>query len=84
VRSYSVDVPSFGPWGFHLAAAGGPAPDPSGLHLAVPTRFLTDAVARNLFDLPGDLRPRSDLRPNKLLDPVLVHYHHDPRWAAYD
>jgi spermidine synthase len=84
VRSYSVDVPSFGPWGFHLAAAGAPPPDPAGLHLAVPTRFLTDAVARNLFDLPGDLRPRRDLRPNRLLDPVLVRYHHDPRWAAYD
>ena len=69
VRSYSVDVPSFGPWGFHLAAAGGPAPYPSGLHLAVPTRFLTDAVARNLFDLPGYSPPPPDIRPNKLLDP---------------
>jgi spermidine synthase len=84
VRSYMVDVPSFGPWGFHLAAAGAPPPDPAGLHLPVPTRFLTDAVARNLFDLPADLHRRADLRPNRLLDPVLVRYHHDPRWAAYD
>jgi len=49
---YTVDVPSFGPWGFHLAAAGALPPDPARLHLAVPTRYLTDAVARDMFDLP--------------------------------
>jgi spermidine synthase len=84
VRSYTVDVPSFGPWGFHLAAAGAPPPDPARLHLGVPTRYLTDAVARDMFDLPADLRPRPDLQSNRLLDPVLVRYHHDTRWAAYD
>jgi spermidine synthase len=84
VRSYTVDVPSFGPWGFHLAAAGAPPPDPARLHLTVPTRYLTDAVARDMFDLPADLRPRPDLQSNRLLDPVLVRYHHDTRWDAYD
>lgn len=82
-RPYTVEVPSFGPWGFHLAAAGDvPATDDLQIH--VPTRFLTTALARNLFDLPGDLRARPGLAPNRLLDPVLVRYHHDPRWAEYD
>jgi spermidine synthase len=83
VRPYQVDVPSFGPWGFHLAAVGAKPPPPDRLRLRAPTRFLTDAVARNLFDLPGDLAPRPDLRPNRLLDPALVEYQRDPRWAEY-
>jgi spermidine synthase len=82
VRSYSTDVPSFGPWGFHLAAPGAP-PAVAELRLHVPTRFLTDAFARAMFDLPHDLAAPADLRANRLLDPVLVRYHNDPRWAAY-
>jgi uncharacterized membrane protein YjfL (UPF0719 family) len=82
VRSYTADVPSFGPWGFHLAARGAP-PDVTGLRLRVRTRFLTDAHARAMFDLPRDLSPSAEVRPNRLMDPVLVRYHNDPRWAAY-
>jgi spermidine synthase len=84
VRPYTVDVPSFGPWGFHLAAPGAPPPDPRDIHVSVATRFLDDRIARNLFDLPADLQPRPGLQPNRLLDPVLVRYENDARWAAYE
>jgi spermidine synthase len=74
-RPYLVDVPSFGgPWGFWIAS---PArlPPPDALSLRVPTRFLTDRLLGNLFDLPRDLTPPEDLRPNRLLDPVILAYH---------
>jgi len=83
VRSYSADVPSFGPWGFHLAGVSA-LPQPKALSLSVPTRYLTPALLKNLFDLPGDLAPAEPVVPNRLLEPILVRYHRDDRWLRYD
>jgi len=76
-RPYLVDVPSFGgPWGFWLAARQR-LPAPESLALTVPTRHLTPALLANLFDLPADLAMAPDVRPNRLLDPVILQYHRD-------
>ncbi|HEY9735293.1 MAG TPA: polyamine aminopropyltransferase, partial [Trichocoleus sp.] len=80
VHPYTVDVPSFGPWGFVLAQR---LPlQPAALELPVPTRFLTQSLLHNLFDLPGDVQ-LGNVEVNRLADPVLVQYQADPRWAAY-
>lgn len=80
VHPYVVDVPSFGPWGFVLAAR---TPIESNtLKLPVKTRFLTESVLHNLFQLPGDVEIR-DVEVNRLSHPVIVRYQSDQRWAAY-
>ncbi|MEW6497324.1 MAG: spermidine synthase, partial [Cyanobacteriota bacterium] len=80
VHPYVVDVPSFGPWGFVLAAR---TPiESSTLKLPVQTRFLTESVMQNLFQLPGDVEIR-DVEVNRLSHPVIVRYQSDQRWAAY-
>ncbi|NJR55803.1 MAG: polyamine aminopropyltransferase [Acaryochloris sp. CRU_2_0] len=81
VYPYTVDVPSFGPWGFVLATREHPL-EPTTLSLQVPTRFLTVATMPNLFQLPADLT-LGQAKINRLVDPVIVQYQDDPRWAAY-
>lgn len=77
---YTVDVPSFGPWGFVLALR---RPfNPADLALPVSTRFLTQPLLRHLFELPGDIE-LGNVAVNRLADPVLVKYQMDPRWAGY-
>jgi len=68
-------VPSFGEWGYVLAAHGDWRPPgrlPSGL------RFLTPASVASLFDFPPDLAP-VPAEPNRLFDQVLVRYY-DREW----
>jgi spermidine synthase len=36
----------------------------------------------NLFELPADLT-LGKAKINRLIDPVIVQYQEDPRWAAY-
>jgi len=61
VRSYHVDVPSFGDWGFHLAAAGR-TPPPLALAPPAPLRFLDAATLRAAGTFPPDRRrPAGDL-----------------------
>jgi len=72
---YHAYVPSFGEWGYVLAAHGDWRPPerlPSGL------RFLTPATVASLFDFPPDLAP-VPAEPNRLFDQVLVRYY-DREW----
>ncbi len=65
---YHVYVPSFGEWGFVLAAPGEYSPPkslPSGL------RFVTTAGLASLFDFPPDMAP-VEAPANHLNDQVLV------------
>lgn len=77
---YHVDVPSFGDWGFVLAAEEPP-------DLAVPDavagelRFLDDAVLAAATVFPPD-RARRPVEPSTLLDPVLLEYEREG-WRAY-
>ncbi len=73
--AYHVNVPSFGEWGFVLAAHH--AIDPSTLAPSVPTRFLTAEVLPTLFVFGKDLLSRTPPRPNRLDDPVLYRYYRD-------
>jgi len=78
---YVVDVPSFGPWGFVLAARS--PLKPNTLQLPVPTRFLTQPLLQTLFQLPGDVQ-LGNVEVNRLAHPVILRYENDARWAAYD
>lgn len=77
---YHVDVPSFGDWGFVLAAAERPT-------LEVPEavagelRFLDPAVLAAATVFPPD-RARRPVEPSTLLDPVLLDYEREG-WRAY-
>jgi len=69
--AYHVDVPSFGDWGFVLAAPGGvtlamPADPP-------PTRFLDSDVLRTAAVFPKDRRA-VPVRPSTLDRPVILAY----------
>ena len=83
VYPYSINVPSFGPWGFVLAIAAPNTITPEALTLPVSTRFLTPSLLPTLFVLPKDLTPQ-EARVNRLSQPVIVRYQTDPRWSLYD
>ncbi|HET7329063.1 MAG TPA: polyamine aminopropyltransferase [Nocardioidaceae bacterium] len=77
---YHVDVPSFGDWGFVLAAASEPVlrlPEdaPPGL------RFLTDAVLEAAATFPPD-RDDRPVEVSTLLKPVIVEYQRSG-WVGY-
>jgi spermidine synthase len=78
---YQVDVPSFGNWGFHLAAPGAapplrlPAPPPPGL------RFLDAPTLQAAAVFPKDRRPQ-DVEPSTLMHPRIVDYHRKG-WQTY-
>ena len=65
---YHVYVPSFGEWGFVLAAAREYA-----LPEKLPERlkFLTLETLPELFRFPNDMRPM-EVEPNRLNDQILV------------
>ena len=70
-RPYHVYVPSFGEWGFVLAAAGewkSPSAYPPGL------RFLTVAGTPALFAFPPDM-DAVPVEINRLDNQILVHYY---------
>ncbi len=77
---YSVNIPSFGPWGFVIAAA-----DPlsfSAAELPVDTQFLTPELIPTLFVMPKDTMD-SAVEINQLSNPVIVPYQSNPRWSVY-
>ncbi|MBK4728483.1 polyamine aminopropyltransferase [Oxynema sp. CENA135] len=78
---YTVHVPSFGPWGFVLARRE--AIDPQTLKLPVTTRFLTEPLLADLFDLPGDLK-FDNVAINRLSRPAIVQYQNHNRWEGYN
>ena len=70
---YHVHVPSFGDWGFVLAAKG-PVRAPTVLAQGPTHRFLSDAMLPGLFVFPADQAP-PDVGVNQLNDQLLVHYY---------
>jgi spermidine synthase len=70
VYPYHVNVPSFGEWGFVLAAERPLAPEAAAPR--VPTRYLNDAVVPGLFRFPKDLRPPGDVPPSTLDRPRVL------------
>ncbi|WP_336320196.1 polyamine aminopropyltransferase [Streptomyces lavendofoliae] len=71
---YQVDVPSFGNWGFVLAAPGGGPPPALRLAAGVPPlRFLDDDVLAAAAVFPVDRRPQ-DVRASTLMDPAVLEY----------
>ncbi|MBH5328275.1 polyamine aminopropyltransferase [Eikenella sp. S3360] len=68
---YHVYVPSFGEWGFVLAAAEPDFPVPT--QFSVPTRFLNADTAAEMFRFPPDMA-RREVQPNYLNTQILVHY----------
>jgi spermidine synthase len=78
---YTAHVPSFGPWGFVLARRE--AIDPQTLKLPVTTRFLTEPLLADLFDLPGDLQ-FDNVAINRLSHPAIVQYQNHNRWEGYN
>lgn len=77
-RPYHALVPSFGEWGFVLAAKEEPAP---GHPLPAGLKFLDEKTAEGLFEFPPDMA-RVDVEVNRLNNQVLVHYYEDEwrRW----
>ncbi|MEV3869627.1 polyamine aminopropyltransferase [Streptomyces sp. NPDC049906] len=75
VTPYQVDVPSFGNWGFFLAAPGDTttAPTPHLTAGAPPLRFLDPSVLRAATVFPVDRRPQ-DVRASTLMDPAVLEY----------
>ena len=80
VKPYVANVPSFGPWGFIMAAPE--SLQLESLKLPVPTRFLTEATLQNLFQLHNDIQ-FGNVEVNRLAHPVIVRYQSDRLWEAY-
>ncbi len=82
VRPYHAPVPTFGEWGFVLAAIG-PIPDRLSLSpdLTGTSRFLNDDILNSMFEIPPDLA-RVETEINQLNNQALVHYY-DQEWGAW-
>nr|WP_315381833.1 polyamine aminopropyltransferase [uncultured Sphingomonas sp.] len=78
-RGYHVYVPSFGEWGFVLAAA---RPIPVAARIPAGGRFLTPAGDAALFDFPPDMA-RRPTPVNRLDNQVLVREFADA-WSRYE
>lgn len=68
---YHVYVPSFGEWGFVLAAPDQTPQPPQ--RIDVPTRYLTVQTAAQMFHFPPDMT-RRHVEPNHLNTQILVRY----------
>ncbi len=75
---YHVDVPSFGDWGFHLAARN---PVPLEVRAPHPLRFLSPAELASAAVFPLD-RPPLDMPPSTLMDPRILRYAQS-EWSVY-
>nr|WP_211517495.1 polyamine aminopropyltransferase [Geitlerinema sp. PCC 9228] len=81
VYPYRTDVPSFGPWGF-VMAANQPFDPSVPISLSVKTRYLTPHLFPTLFQIPEDIR-REDVEINTLAHPIIARYQSDRRWNLY-
>jgi len=77
---YSISVPSFGPWGFVIAA--NTSLSFANAELPVETQFLTPKLLPTLFVLAKDVTDQT-VKINQLSDPVIVPYQSNPRWSVY-
>ncbi len=66
--SYTLDIPSFGVWGFHMAHKA-----PGGMMTGVPEdlRFLSDEVFQAMLTFPRDIARPEELEPNSIFEPSL-------------
>ncbi len=71
--AYHVNVPSFGDWGFVMAARQSIRPETLAPH--VPTRFLAAGVLKAMFSFGKDVQPSDKLNINRLDRPVLYDYY---------
>ena len=79
---YHVDVPSFGDWGFFLAADAAEGRDPVlELDPPAPLRFLDGEVLRAATVFPTDRR-RVTVRPSTLMEPRVLEYARG-EWRGY-
>jgi spermidine synthase len=78
VRPYQTTVPSFGVWGFALAAQ---VPFDAPRHVNVPARFLDDATLAAMFVFPRDMTP-VPVEINRLDNQMLVRYYED-EWRKW-
>jgi spermidine synthase len=79
---YHAYVPSFGDWGFVLAAPSRPL-SPDAIDLEVPTRFLDAATLRRLFVFERDLRPTRTIAASTLDEPRVLRYYLEG-WRHWD
>ena len=77
---YGVDVPSFGPWGFAIAAQR--ELNFTELNLPIPTQYLTSELLPTLFVMAKDTTDFA-VEVNQLSNPVIVPYQSNPRWSVY-
>ena len=77
---YTVNIPSFGPWGFVIAAARPLTFDNT--ELPISTQFLTSELLPTLFVMAKDITD-TDVDINQLSNPVIVPYQSNPRWSVY-
>lgn len=80
VLPYHNYVPSFGDWGF-IMAANRELDTPASIE--VPCRYLTDSTARRLTYFEKDLQPNSTIDTNTLDQPRLLDYYLEDwrRWS---
>lgn len=79
-RAYHTAVPSFGEWGYILAAH---RPFEVPTHLAVDgLRFLTPEIMQTLFVFPADM-DRIDVDVNSLNNQILVQYY-ESEWSRWN
>ena len=78
---YHANVPSFGDWGFVLAARR--QLEPGRIRLDVPTRFLTAELLPKLFVFPKDIGPR-ETPVNRLDNQALVRLYRDGYGRYYE
>ncbi len=77
---YTVNIPSFGPWGFVIAANRTLSFD--NVALPIETQFLTPDLLPTLFVMPKDTI-ETNVEINQLSNPVIVPYQSNPRWSVY-
>lgn len=78
-RAYHAYVPSFGEWGFTLAARG---PIPTAVTLPPGNRFLSPETEARMYDFPPDMA-RRPVSVNRLDNQALVRVFAD-EWAKYE
>jgi spermidine synthase len=72
IRPYHAYVPSFGDWGFIMAANRRIRPET--IRIAVPTRYLDAKLARGLFVFSKD-DIEDDVKPSSLNSPEILRYY---------
>jgi spermidine synthase len=81
LRPYHVHVPSFGEWGFVMAARR--VIEPHRYSPSVATRYLNKEALAAMFSFGGDMRPRESVEINRLDQPVLFTYY-QRGWSRFN